>query len=308
MQLKNLKKLNRLLYLLNILDGGEIRVLREARELGVTERTIQRDINDIDAGGFPVYKAAPGVYKFIEGFSLKKMNLTEAEASLLLVMQDVISPLGKPFQNSLASLRQKVLNAPEESPFYIKMPAGSKYEETKITCVLEKGIRTHTEVLMSLAADTSRKLTYELKPLKIMNYDGFWYLLGINVYKQVRKFRLDRILDAINTDKSFKPTKNIKKMLQESQNIWFGEKRNTKVNFWVPAEFAPYFEKKAYFPLQKILKRQENGDILVETRVSNYREIIPVVLSWLEHITLVSPADFKQQIRQILHQADERMK
>lgn len=73
MQLKNLKKLNRLLYLLNILDGGEIRVQREARELDVTERTIQRDINDIDAGGFPVYKAAPGVYKFIQkGFRLKK--------------------------------------------------------------------------------------------------------------------------------------------------------------------------------------------------------------------------------------------
>lgn len=244
MQLKNLKKLNRLLYLLNILDGGEIRVPREARELDVTERTIQRDINDIDAGGFPVYKAAPGVYKFTEGFSLKKMNLTQAEASLLLVMQDVISPLGKPFQNSLASLRQKVLNAPEESPFYIKMPAGSKYEETKITRVLEQGIRTHTEVLMSLAADTSRKLTYELKPLKIMNYDGFWYLLGINAYKEVRKFRLDRILDAINTDKPFNATKNIRKILQESQNIWFGEKRDKKVSFWVPAEFAPYFEKK----------------------------------------------------------------
>lgn len=39
MQPKNLKKLNRLLYLLNILDGGEIRVQREARELDVTERT-----------------------------------------------------------------------------------------------------------------------------------------------------------------------------------------------------------------------------------------------------------------------------
>lgn len=61
MQPKNLKKLNRLLYLLNILDGGEIRVPREAREL-VTDRTIQRDINDIDMGGFLVYKAAPGVY------------------------------------------------------------------------------------------------------------------------------------------------------------------------------------------------------------------------------------------------------
>lgn len=307
MQPKNLKKLNRLLYLLNILDSGEIQVQREARELDVTERTIQRDINDIDAGGFPIYKAASGVYKFIEGFSLKKMNLTEAEASLLLVMQDAISPLGKPFQDTLASLRQKVLNAPEESLFYIKMPTGNKYEETKITRVLEKGIRTHTEVLMSLAADTSRKLTYELKPLKIMNYDGFWYLLGINAYKQVRKFRLDRILDAVNTDKSFKPTKNIQKILQESQNIWFGEKRDKEVTFWVPAEFAPYFEKKESFSLQKILKKQKNGDILVETSVFNYREIIPTVLSWLEHITLVDPDDFKALIEDIFRQAIQRI-
>lgn len=307
MQPKNLKKLNRLLYLLNILDSGEIQVQREARELDVTERTIQRDINDIDAGGFPIYKAASGVYKFIEGFSLKKMNLTEAEASLLLVMQDAISPLGKPFQDTLASLRQKVLNAPEESLFYIKMPTGNKYEETKITRVLEKGIRTHTEVLMSLAADTSRKLTYELKPLKIMNYDGFWYLLGINAYKQVRKFRLDRILDAVNTDKSFKPTKNIQKILQESQNIWFGEKRDKEVTFWVPAEFAPYFEKKESFSLQKILKKQKNGDILVETSVFNYREIIPTVLSWLEHITLVEPDDFKALIEDIFRQAIQRI-
>lgn len=307
MQPKNLKKLNRLLYLLNILDSGEIQVQREARELDVTERTIQRDINDIDAGGFPLYKAAPGIYKFIEGFSLKKMNLTEAEASLLLVMQDVISPLGKPFQDSLASLRQKVLNAPEESPFYIKMPTGNKYEETKITRVLEKGIRTHTKVFMTLSADTSRPLNYDVNPLKIMNYDGFWYLLGINAYKQVRKFRLDRILDAVNTDKSFKPTKNIQKILQESQNIWFGEKRDKKVTFWVPAEFAPYFEKKAYFPLQKILKKQKNGDILAETSVSNYREIIPTVLSWLEHITLVEPADFKALIKDILSKAIQRL-
>lgn len=307
MQPKNLKKLNRLLYLLNILDSGEIQVQREARELDVTERTIQRDINDIDAGGFPIYKAAPGVYKFMEGFSLKKMNLTEGEASLLLVMQDVISPLGKPFQDTLASLRQKVLNAPEESPFYIKMPTGNKYEETKITRVLEKGIRTHTKVFMTLSADTSRPLNYDVNPLKIMNYDGFWYLLGINAYKQVRKFRLDRILDAVNTDKSFKPTKNIQKILQESQNIWFGEKRDKKVTFWVPAEFAPYFEKKAYFPLQKILKKQKNGDILAETSVSNYREIIPTVLSWLEHITLVEPKDFKVLIKDILEQAIQRL-
>ena len=97
-------------------------------------------------------------------------------------------------------------------------------------------------------------------------------------------------------------------MLSESHNIWFGETRDKKISFIVPSQFAPYFKQKDYFPMQKIRKTQENGDILVETCVSNYREIISAVLSWLEHITLVSPADFKQLIQQILHQADKRMK
>ena len=46
----------------------------------------------------------------------------------------------------------------------------------------------------------------------------------------------------------------------------------------------------------------------METRVSNYREIIPTVLSWLEHITLVSPADFRKMIQDILKQAEKRMR
>ena len=60
MQSKNIKKINRLLYLLNQLDGGEVRVLCEAKEMDDTERTIQRDLKDIEMGGSPLYKAGPG--------------------------------------------------------------------------------------------------------------------------------------------------------------------------------------------------------------------------------------------------------
>ena len=60
MQSKNIKKINSLLYLLNQLDGGEVRVLCEAKEMDDTERTIQRDLKDIEMGGSPLYKAGPG--------------------------------------------------------------------------------------------------------------------------------------------------------------------------------------------------------------------------------------------------------
>lgn len=62
---------------------------------------------------------------------------------------------------------------PEESPFYIKIQQGTPYTQTLITRVLEDGISNHAEIRVTLAADTKRKLNYELKPLKIMNHDRF---------------------------------------------------------------------------------------------------------------------------------------
>ena len=52
MNSSNIKKLNRLLYLLNRLGGTGVRVQKEARELDVTERSIQRDLRDIERGDF----------------------------------------------------------------------------------------------------------------------------------------------------------------------------------------------------------------------------------------------------------------
>lgn len=72
MQSKNIKKLNRLLYLLNQLDGGEVRVSREAQKMYVTERTIQRDLRDIERGGFPFIKRPRVCTNLWRGFHLKK--------------------------------------------------------------------------------------------------------------------------------------------------------------------------------------------------------------------------------------------
>ena len=108
MHSKNIKKLNRLLYLLNQLDGGEVHVLREAREMDVTERTIQRDLRDIELGGFPLYKSAPGVYKFVEGFSLKKMNLTDEEGVVIAL---VFSEDGRLFFVGAPDVLKKQLTA-----------------------------------------------------------------------------------------------------------------------------------------------------------------------------------------------------
>lgn len=107
------------------------------------------------------------------------------------------------------------------------MPKGLKYEANAITTVLEKGIETKTWIKMTLAHDPAKKLLYLLRPLKLLHYEGFWYLLGINVHDQMKV--PPGILDAENTAKTFNVAKNIKKILDQSTNVWFNEERTKKM-------------------------------------------------------------------------------
>ena len=89
MQKEMRNKLTRVLYELNELDKGQIRVKDMARETGVSVRTIERDMNDIEDANFSLWNPEPGVWAFIEGVSLEKMQLTSIEASILVLMSDV---------------------------------------------------------------------------------------------------------------------------------------------------------------------------------------------------------------------------
>ena len=92
-----------------------------AAETGVAVRTIQWDMNDIQEADFPLWNPDPGVYAFTEGFSLECMKLSSAEASILVLMSDMASSLGGNFGHSFTMLKNRLLAAPQDNPFFIKV-------------------------------------------------------------------------------------------------------------------------------------------------------------------------------------------
>ena len=72
MQKEMQHKITRIVYELNALDKGPFRLDEMAAELGVSLRTLQRDMADIQEADFPLYCPTPGEYAFVKGFSLKK--------------------------------------------------------------------------------------------------------------------------------------------------------------------------------------------------------------------------------------------
>lgn len=292
-------KLTRVLYELNALDKGQIRVKDMAQETGVSVRTIERDMNDIEDANFSLWNPDPGVWAFIEGFSLEKMQLTSIEASILVLMSDMASSLGGDFAGSFELLKRRLLALLEDNPFFIKVIGGEKYQETPITRTLEQSIRMREWV--EIHYQGGKMPSYQLRPLKLIWMDGFWYLLSLTDDDQLLKFRLEKISSAKEMGKFFKYNKNIDKILKESTNIWFEKNRPMAVTLEVSAECAHFFKNKTYFPLQKVEKELQDGRIVLSCKAAKEEEILPTILHWLPHIKVVSPDTLYKHVKEVLN-------
>ena len=299
MQKEMHNKLTRLLYELNALDKGQIRLKDMAVETGVAVRTIQRDMNDIQEADFPLWNPNPGVYAFIEGFSLERMKLSSAEASILVLMSDMASSLGGNFGHSFAMLKNRLLATPQDNPFFIKMNSGEMYKDTPITRTLEGCVRGREWVTVCYKG--GKMACYPVRPLKLMWVEGFWYLLALTNDDKILKFRLEKITSAKALNKPFKYNKNIDKILRESTNIWFEKDRPLEVTLEVSAECAKYFKRKTYFPLQKVEKELKDGRIILSCKAAKEEEILPTIFHWLPHIKVVSPASLHNRVKDVLN-------
>ena len=298
MQKEMHNKLTRLLYELNALDKGAIRLTDMAAETGVAVRTIQRDMNDIQEADFPLWNPDPGVYAFTEGFSLERVKLSSAEASILVLMSDMASSLGGNFGHSFTMLKNRLLAAPQDNPFFIKMNSGEMYKDTPITRTLEECVRGREWV--TICYKGGKMADYLMRPLKLMWVEGFWYLLALTTDDKLLKFRLEKITSAKATNKPFKYNKNIDKILRESTNIWFEKDRPLEVTLEVSAECAKYFKRKTYFPLQKVEKELKDGRIILSCKAAKEEEILPTILHWLPHIKVVSPISLHKRVKEVL--------
>lgn len=296
------KKIFRLVFILNKIETNRsVRSSDLAKEFNVTIRSIQRDIETLILTGFPLISSEKGNYSFAEGFSLRKALLTGEQASLLAFLNEIAAELGPKFKESFRGILAKVLYQETESAYYAKIPCGKgldvKSREVKL---LEKAIQEEMRVTFAYSVQGKNK-AYKADPLKIAFFDGFWYLVcRVSDHDWILKLRVEKITDVNILDEGFETPANLKTMLDQSVNAWFSEGRKTKVLLKVAAAVAPYFQSREYVPLQRIIKTNKDGSILVESRVARFMEVTPSIFRWLPHIQVIHPDMLKDQVRKTL--------
>lgn len=87
-------KTKRLTQILALLEQDSVNVLEVSLQLGVSIRTIQRDIRLLSHTKIPILSPYQGVYAFAEGFSLKAIDLSCEKMALMAVSFDIAKQIG----------------------------------------------------------------------------------------------------------------------------------------------------------------------------------------------------------------------
>ncbi len=292
------KKLYRLVRILNRLETeGKVSPRELADEFNVNMRTAQRDLELINMAEFPLVSMTKGSYSFMPGFSLKRLPMSSEEASLLAFMCEVAKSMGGDFEKSFKNLYSKVaLTANRESPFHAIMPSAPQTNSPFVN-----DLRAAIDEGRKVEIRYSNGKAYRLQPLKLVYFDGFWYLYShVEVRKYNQTFRLDRITAVELLNEYFEPPKNIDTILEAKKSIWFGLKRNIDVLLRVGADVVPYFKAAAYLPDQRIVRTDKDGSILLATRVSHLMEVRPTILRWMPFIKVLKPRELRDEIKGVV--------
>ncbi len=276
----------RLAQILNKLNSGERFSVEElVEEFCVTSRTIQRDLNE--RLSYLPLKKENNLY-YLEEYYLGKLNFNDIKNfAALSGVRDLFPSLKEDFLKN-------VLDATINQAYLIK---GHDYEDisgdTEIFLRIEVAIINHT-IIEFIYNDKLR----EVKPYKLINTKGIWYLAGVEDEK-LKTFSFKKISKVKDTDLEFEIDKSVSENIQNSDNAWFSPEP-IEVVIRVDAEVSRYFTRRKILPNQTIVKELAEGGLLVSAKVAFDEEILKLVRYWIPHVKIISPVHLQEKLEDIL--------
>ncbi|MFL6081455.1 MAG: helix-turn-helix transcriptional regulator [Ornithinibacter sp.] len=189
-----------------------------ADRLGVTTRTVRRDVDRLRALGYPV-RAGQGVgggYQLGSGVALPPLLLDDEEAvavavSLRLAAGGTVAGLGEPAMRTLGKLDQVLparLRASVEAVSQSTVTLGRRDQlvEGAVVALLARAARECHEVRFGYAAASGAQSTRRAEPYRLVATTSRWYLLAWDLDREDwRSFRLDRMSEVRESTFTFRP-------------------------------------------------------------------------------------------------------
>jgi predicted DNA-binding transcriptional regulator YafY len=287
------KALTRLRVILQRLNDGESLSTKElAEEFNVSTRTIQRDFNEKLVGLYPIYQENKK-WKMQDGFKIEKVREID-EKIVLDIIEKMADGIGGDFASCTNRLLSKIKNQ-EQNPIYTKLNIEDISDKLIDINILESAIKEKKEIECRYKIDSNSFDTF-LKPLKIVNFEGFWYLVALDG-KVVKKYYLKEISNIKLTTNSFTVDTKIDELLKNSISIWFNQdKEPFDVKLYAHKWAAKYFKRRP-LPTQVIESLNDDGSMEFNIKITDEMEILPIIKYWIPYLHVIKPIWLKDEIK-----------
>jgi predicted DNA-binding transcriptional regulator YafY len=287
---------------------GNVSCAELADELGYSQRTIQRDIAALESElGVPlIYEARrwrlmPGA-KMV--FGPVRLTLQEARSvyfatRLMLRSADERDPDG-------VSALEKIADAVPEGlaghmrrtvDEYAELPANIRYIET-LRRLTEAWAANHTATISYRSASSVSARRTDLDPYILDHTLSGTYVVGYSSeHKEVRVFKLDRILEVELTHREFEPG-NVEQIAHQLRQSWggavFGE-----AQVGVVIDFSAAVEsriRESYWHPSQQMEPLSGGGVRFRVILPSTLEITPWVRSWGPEAVVVEPPELREEL------------
>jgi predicted DNA-binding transcriptional regulator YafY len=208
---------SRLVSILMLLQARHRMTARDlAGELGVSLRTVYRDVEALTAAGIPVYaeQGRAGGYRLVDGYRTRLTGLTESEAqSLFMVgLPGPATALGLGAEAASAERKLLAALAPEQrlragrlrDRFHLDMPAWYHEAEDapQLAAIAEAVLSDRVVDVIYRRWKAPREVKRRLSPYGLVLKSGAWYVAA-QTGAGVRIYRISNILQLTLTAEHF---------------------------------------------------------------------------------------------------------
>jgi predicted DNA-binding transcriptional regulator YafY len=291
-----------------------------AREHGVTERTIRRDLEALQEAGFPLYderRDGKKVWRLIEGYQQRlTQSFTLSELAALFFSRNMLSFLGgAPFAQDLESAFAKISEAlPRRSLPYLERiqelfstrpdPWKDYSRKQDVIAGLIDGILHQKQVRIAYYSFHSKRTkSYTVDPYRLVYYRGGLYLYArAHDYGEVRTFAVERVQRMEVLDEGFEVPAdfNPSEYARSAFGISGGEAQTVELLFG--PSMASYIRERTWHESQQ-LDEEEDGSVRLTMDVALGFELKAWIKGFLPDVQVVRPAALREDIARDLAEA-----
>lgn len=278
-------------------NNGVICAKELAKEFNISLRTLRRDVENM---GVEYSYKQDKIY--FHGHYISKEN--EEQSMAFLLLKSFANSMGGNTKTQMLSLLESLESKNQYNQstdiFFTRQNLEEITLEPKSILLLQRAIKEHIIIsfnfLKELSKNTKTHTKREVLPLKILNFNGEWYLLGLesNIMK---KFYLNNINDIREVGQGKCVDEEIYNRLDNALNAWFmPEVKPFIVRLWIDSKVAKYFKRKKISPNQHLLEHKD-GSLDISLYITNFMEISPLVLMWIPNVVVIEPQELKDFIK-----------